>query len=236
MKDWIKNDLIETLDIEGLLDMDTSAIQDAESVRTELSEKVAVLNNDIIYTRFVINHHDDIASNEQSISTINYHATNILVNYKKDIESHISSELKALVEKYILFFNELPDSINALSLHCSGLNVPSSPFAEIIEFLNNEKASCLSFSEASEYDSLIISAKDIEKLAKDIENIASSMIKYNISEEFSSFDNSRLSVMEFLLGGTISDTSTEDLQELKIALLDLMDQLNCINEILDSQD
>ena len=136
MKNWMKDDLIEKLDIEGLLDLDLNAIDDAERVRIDLQDKVAILNNDLLYTRFVIAHHDDIATNEQALTSINYTATELLVSYKKNIEQNLSDELKNREDLYLSFFNVLPDNVKSLSLMCGTLELPQAHGKEIDHILD----------------------------------------------------------------------------------------------------
>ena len=234
MKEWMTEDLIDKLDLSGLLDLDEQAVRNTVTIRKELNDRISLLENNLYYTEFLIRHHKDIVANEEKLSSITDEATKLCILSKQLLKDLPSGEQQK-VDAYFNFFDSRPESIRILPIRCGdyAADIPENPFPTVEKFYSSKRKGSFSLEEQESYDKILLSVNQMKDSAEGIVNTASLMVKYNISDEYPLFDDQKIGMMEYLLGSSVTDTSSSELSHLNDALSDLKDQLDCVNQILD---
>ena len=228
-KKWMNDDIVSRLDLEGLLLSNNKAIENASIMESEVESKISVVENALFYTRFVSAHKADIEHNEKIMDDLSLKALELYHAWR--LCDMLPDDIKGKIDNFFSFFDNEPSSVNFLAVRCTGLDLPSEPFTDIIEWTKSAGKSSFSRRDAQKYQDIELKATNDRDFVSGLEKTASDLIKYNITTEYPSFQEENLEMFERLFPSSAVVDETE-FERVEDALLDLKDQLECIKQAL----
>lgn len=224
-KNWMSEDLVAKLNLEGLMSLDPHAIEDAASVREDVEDSIAVLQNSLDYACWLRDHIDEIKGNIKIIDDCSYDLLGIVFDWNG--MSFLSAEQKKAVESY---FNTLND-VGFITIRCNGITMPDEPFTSVLRAIENEEKATLGKSEAlTKAKTNIVGAIEV---SKSVANRLTDLVKYEVRSEYPDFDESKIGILETIFSSK-PEWELKDIADMEDAILELKDQLVCIDDILDS--
>ena len=91
----------------------------------------------------------------------------------------------------------------------------------------------LNKSKSGQYAELEKNTANGIKISSDIAKAMSNLIKYDIRNEYPDFDDSKIGAFENIFTVTV-DFESSDIEGIENALLDVKDQLECVEQIINS--
>ena len=234
ISEWMKTDLIRQIDLEGLMLLKPVALDKIEETRKTIEESLALIENEIRYTRFVQAHLDEIKENHRIMFEIDQLAVELLHD-RAGLNTE-DPDINRSLDSYINYFDADTESVRNINIRCGdySADLPDSPYLPLIADIRDQMKTCFSSSEIREMEAMTdIAAKD-EQITKDIARLAGNLIKYDISNEYPDFCSRNIPAMELLLkdSSVTADSTVLELDELLEALADCKNQLECAESLI----
>lgn len=225
-KTWMSENLVNKLDLEGIIALNPEAIEAGLSVKDEVSSLIAMIDNSLCCSKFVIKHLEDIKHNIKVLDDCCYSLLGIMPDWENE---QLNGELKDEVKSYFEFFNGITAEKVPITLRCGDVSVPKEPFSHVLSYVENMQMN--SFDKSNANESLKKKALNGRSVANDVANQMDSLIKYDIRTEYPSFDENKYGIFEKLFSSK-PDWESSDVEDIENSLLDAKDQLECVDQIL----
>ena len=229
-KSWMRENLVDKLDLEGIINNNPDSFDDAAQVKEELNSTIKVVNNSLCYSRFVVKHIKDIKSNSSVIDECGYKLLSIASDWTDN--SSLPEDLNKEIDAYFNAFDRKSSGDNNLNVVCLGITMPEEPFTKVLDYVSSMKKS-LSKGTNEKYRDMENNVISGVKVAKDVANSLKGLIKYNIRDEYPDFAFDGIGAFEKIFS-IKPDWEQKDIEDIEDALLDIKDQLECVEQIINS--
>lgn len=228
-KSWMRENLVNKLDLEGIINNNPDSLDNAEQVKAELNATIKVINNSLCYSRFVNKHIKDIKSNSRVIDDCGYKLLGIASDWN---DASLPAELDKVIGDYFAAFDSKTSGDNNLNAVCAGITMPEEPFSKVLEYVTSKKSS-LSKGNNEKYREMENNAINSMNIAKEVAKSLESLIKFDIRDEYPDFSLDEIGAFEKVFS-IKPDWEQKDIEEIENALLDIKDQLECVEQIINS--
>lgn len=226
-KTWMNENLVNKLDLEGIVCLNPDAIDNASLVRDEIISTISQIDNALKYSKFVSNHIEDIKHNIKILDDCCYSLLDETKGW--DTMTYLNDDTLSSIREYFDFFDGEIEGASPITMRCSGVSVPDEPFSSALKSVESLIKS--SFDKNKAYESGKKKILSCITLSKVIAKNMKSLIKYDIRTDYPDFDDSGIGNFEKILSSK-PDWELSDVEDIENSLLDAKDQLECVDKIL----